>query len=40
MPNYGWNLDPQDSEEDDTPQWLIPGLIPADDGMADEWNVD
>lgn len=24
---------PEDEEE-----WIIPGLIPADDGIADEWN--
>jgi hypothetical protein len=30
MANYGWSLDPQDQE------WVIPGIIPADDGIADE----
>jgi len=39
MPNYGWGLDPQDLEED-TQKWVVPGLIPADDGIADEWSDD
>jgi hypothetical protein len=36
MPN---SLDPQDLEEDGT-KWLVPGLIPAEDGIADEWLED
>jgi hypothetical protein len=28
-----------DPDEGDT-VWLIPGLVPAEDGMADEWNED
>jgi len=20
------------------PVWIVPGIIPADDGIADEWN--
>lgn len=37
MPNYGWGLDPQNEDED---TWVVPGLIPAEDGIADEWNED
>jgi hypothetical protein len=38
MPNYGWGLDPQDEVDDQS--WVIPGLIPADDGIADEYPED
>lgn len=32
MTNYGWGLDPQDEYDG----WIVPGLIPAEDGIADE----
>jgi len=30
---------PTHFDEDDT-VWLVPGIIPAEDGMADEWLDD
>lgn len=27
-------------DDEDGFRWVIPGLIPADDGMADEWPED
>jgi hypothetical protein len=38
MTHY-WGLDPQKKEEDDT-VWVVPGIIPAEDGMADEFLED
>lgn len=34
------NDEVDDGSLDDEPNWLVPGIIPSADGMADEWLED
>jgi hypothetical protein len=32
--------DPEEESSDSDTEWVVPGIIPADDGLADEWVED